>query len=252
MLHLSVGSGRPRARHSRRGILNAARLLLGGWAAAAFGTPPAPLPRRQLFDGTSLAGWDVRPGEERWWRVADGAIVGGSATESLPHNTFVSSRDSFQNFELRLKIRIRGQRGFVNSGVQIRSIRMPNNHEMIGYQVDAGDKWWGKLYDESRRRKVIAEPIDGRAAAAVRPDDWNDYRIHAEGPRIQTWINEVQAIDYTEQDAKIPLDGRIGLQVHGGGTLTVEFKEISLDSLPATPDAPGWGGALDEPKGKGR
>lgn len=246
MLHPNIVFARPSARRSRRRILAAATLAIGGWAAATVANPPQPLPRRSLFDGTSLAGWDVRQGEERWWKVADGAIVGGSATENVPHNTFVSSRDSFQNFELQLQIRIRGQKGFVNSGVQIRSIRMPNNHEMIGYQVDAGDKWWGKLYDESRRKKVIAEPIDGRAVAAVRPDDWNEYRIRAEGPRIQTWINGVQAIDYTESDAKIPLDGRIGLQVHGGGTLTVEFKEISITSLPATPDAASWGAALED------
>lgn len=249
MLHPCVVSARPSARSGLRAPLVAAMLFLGGCAAATAATP---LPVRSLFDGTSLAGWDVRPGEERWWKVADGAIIGGSATENVPHNTFVSSRESFQNFELRLLIRIRGQKGFVNSGVQIRSVRMPNNHEMIGYQVDAGDKWWGKLYDESRRRKVIAEPVDGQAEAGIRPNDWNEYRILAEGPRIRTWINGTPALDYTEQDAKIPLDGRIGLQVHGGGTLTVEFKEITLVPLPATPDAASWGAALEEPPARKR
>lgn len=226
------------------GIL-AAGLLLGPRGSATPAAEPKPRP---LFDGTSLAGWDVREGEERWWKVADGAIIGGSSTENVPHNTFVSSRESFQNFDLQLKIRIRGQKGFVNSGVQIRSIRAPGNHEMIGYQVDAGDKWWGKLYDESRRKKVIAAPVDDRAAAGVRANEWNDYRILAEGPRIRAWINGEPAFDYTENDPKIPLDGLIGLQVHGGGTLTVEFKDISIRSLPPTPDAAGWGTPLQQPK----
>jgi hypothetical protein len=39
----------------------------------------------------------------------------------------------------------------INSGIQIRSIRVPKSKEMKGYQVDAGERWWGKLYDESRR-----------------------------------------------------------------------------------------------------
>ena len=226
--------------------------FLGPWCRGAGGAEPPSRPlgaepaSRPLFDGRSLEGWQVRAGEDRWWKVADGAIVGGSPTEPVPHNTFICSRESFQNFDLRLAVRIRGHKGFVNSGVQIRSVRAPKSHEMIGYQVDAGDKWWGKLYDESRRKKVIAEPVDARAAAGVRPDDWNEYRIRTEGPRIQTWINGIAALDYTEQDPAIPLDGRIGLQVHGGGTLTVEFKDISIVPLPPTAGAATWGPALEE------
>ncbi|MFN9368553.1 MAG: DUF1080 domain-containing protein [Planctomycetia bacterium] len=231
-----------------RGILIGAAILAMNQPLGPAAEPQA----RPLFDGTSLDGWQVRPGEERWWRVADGAILGGSPTEQVPHNTFVCSRESFQNFELRLKIRIRGQEGFVNSGIQIRSVRVPGNHEMIGYQVDAGDGWWGKLYDESRRKKVIAEPVDGRAVAGVRRNDWNDYRIRAEGPRIRTWINDTPALDYTEQDRQIPRDGRIGLQVHGGGTLTVEFKDISIIPLETDEGAPVWGAALEEPPQRAR
>jgi hypothetical protein len=129
----------------------------------------------------------------------------------------------------------------INSGVQIRSLRVPDHHEMSGYQVDAGDKWWGKLYDESRRNKVIAEPIDAAAAdAAVKRDDWNDYRILAEGPRIRSWINGVPALDYTETDPAIALDGKVALQVHSGGMALVQFKDIAITELPPTPGAPTW------------
>jgi putative heme-binding domain-containing protein len=189
---------------------------------------------RALFDGMSLAGWDVRAGEERWWKAADGMIVGGSLEEKVPHNTFLATNDSFENFELTFKIRIRGAGGFVNSGIQIRSERVPNSHEMKGYQVDAGPGWWGKLYDESRRNKVIGEPQDPQAlAAAIKEGDWNEYRIRAEGPAIRSWINGVATLDYVEKDAAIPLTGRIGLQVHGGGKALVEVKDIRIQSLTA-------------------
>ena len=133
-------------------------------------------------------------------------ILGGSLTENVPHNTFLSTKDSFDNFELAFTIRIRGAGGFVNSGIQIRSTRVPHSHEMKGYQVDAGPGWWGKLYDESRRNKVIGEPKDAKAlAAAIKEGDWNEYRIRAEGPAIRSWINGVAALDYEEKDATIPL-----------------------------------------------
>lgn len=193
---------------------------------------------RPLFDGSSLAGWDVRAGEEKWWKAADGMIVGGSLEEKVPHNTFLSTKESFDNFELTFKIRIRGAGGFVNSGIQIRSTRVPNSHEMKGYQVDAGPGWWGKLYDESRRNKVIGEPKDAKAlAAAIKEGDWNEYRIRAEGPAIRSWINGAAALDYVEPDAAIPLTGQIGIQVHGGGKAVVEVKDVRIANLPATAPA---------------
>ena len=204
--------------------------------AAGLGEAGEPRP---LFDGSSLAGWDVRAGEEAWWRVADGMIVGGSLEENVPHNTFLATQESFANFELVFQIRLRGAGGFVNSGVQIRSERVPDSHEMKGYQVDVGPSWWGKLYDESRRNKVIGEPQDPAAlAAAVKEDGWNEYRIRAEGPAIRSWINGVPALDYLEQDAAIPLAGRIGIQVHGGGKALVEVKDIRIEKLPATAPKP--------------
>jgi len=214
-------------------------VLALGWLAAPGASGDDS--HKPLFDGKSLKGWEVLEGERRLWRVEDGAITAGSLTEKVPHNSFLASEQSFHNFELRLKIRITGTEGFVNSGIQIRSMRIPGNHEMIGYQADAGRGWWGKLYDESRRRKVIGELIDAEAVRrAVKPDDWNDYRIRAEGKRIRSWINGVAALDYTEAEADIPQDGRIGLQVHGNGKTVVQFKDVTIQTLPPTPNAPTW------------
>lgn len=197
-----------------------------------------------LFDGQSLAGWDIQAGEEKWWHVNDGVIEGGSLEEKVPHNTFITLPRTYQNFELILKIRlIAGEgEGFRNSGIQIRSQRLPDHHEMLGYQVDAGIGWWGKLYDESRRRMVIAEPVDEAALEAVVHDwdDWNEYRILAEGPRIQSWINGVAAVDYTEKDTTIPLEGLIGLQAHSGAKFVVQFKDLRIRELAPSEGTPTW------------
>ncbi len=194
-----------------------------------------------LFDGESLDGWEFIEKDKEWWTVKGGMITGGSLTKMTPRNTFLSTKGSFQNFELTLKIRIRGAGGFINSGIQIRSMREPGHGEMIGYQVDAGDGWWGKMYDEARRRKVIAQAVDLKAVTdAIRKDDWNEYRILAEGKRIRSWINDVPALDYTEQDPKIPLDGKIGIQVHGKGKALIEVKDVVIRQLPPTPGAMIW------------
>lgn len=194
-----------------------------------------------LFDGKSLDGWETLSDDAYLWKVADGAITAGSLTQKVPHNSFLATKRAYHNFDLRLKIRISGTEGFVNSGVQIRSVRLPGSHEMVGYQVDAGKGWWGKLYDESRRRKVIGQAANlGAVNKAVKEHGWNEYRIRAEGPCIRSWINDVPALDYTETDANIALDGHIGLQVHGGGKTLVQVKDVTIEELPPTPNAPTW------------
>lgn len=183
-----------------------------------------------LFDGKSFDGWDGDM--KKTWRVADGMIVGGDGKEKVPRNEFVATTKNYTNFVLRLKFKLTGSDGFVNSGVQYRSQRIPNDSEMIGYQADIGEGWYGAIYDESRRNKVMARPNEADVKKAVKPGEWNDYEIRAEGRRVILKINGVQMVDYTEADEKIPQSGRIGLQIHGGGRTEVRFKDITIEELP--------------------
>jgi hypothetical protein len=193
-----------------------------------------------LFDGKTLTGWE---GDPKWWRVQDGLLTGGSMTEKVPRNFFLATTRSFQNFDLRLKLKLTGvpNTGMINSGVQIRSLRVPDNTEMSGYQVDAGEGWWGKLYDESRRNKVISESANLPAVtAAVKTGDWNEIRIRTEGARIRSWVNGVPALDYTEAEEGMAQDGRIAIQIHSGGMALVQVKDVVIEELPPTPNAPTW------------
>ena len=190
-----------------------------------------------LFDGKTLAGWE---GDVAWWRVEAGEIRGGSLTTKVPKNFFLATEKSYQNFDLRIKLRLTGT-GFVNSGIQMRSVRVPNSSEMSGYQVDYGKGWYGKLYDESRRNKVIAQSKDAAAVlAAVKESEWNEYRILAEGNRIRSWINGVPALDYVESEPNIATDGKIGIQIHSGGMAEIQAKDITIEELPATLGALTW------------
>ena len=65
----------------------------------------------------------------------------------------------------------------------------------------------------------------------VKVDDWNDYVIRAEGPRIQIWLNGVQTVDYVEEDAAIEARGVIALQIHGGPPSEAWYKDITLLDL---------------------
>jgi hypothetical protein len=181
----------------------------------------------KLFDGKTLDGWQ---GNEKVFRVEEGAIVAGTLKANIPRNEFLATKKDYGDFELRLKFKLLGgQRA--NAGVQIRSERIPMHHEMIGYQADMGDGWWGALYDESRRNKILAAPKKEDVEKVLKRDDWNDYRIRCEGKRIRLWINGRQTVDYTEPDDKIPQTGKIALQIHGGPPSEAWYKEIVLTEL---------------------
>lgn len=200
--------------------------VLAQQAASADTTDPQWV---RLFDGKTLDGWN---GDEHWFRVENGAIIAGSATERILHNQFLCTNQTYGDFELTVDAKLVGQGN--NAGVQFRTRRIPGDTEVIGYQADIG--WvrqgtcWGALYDESRRRKFLAQSPE-KALKAVRRGDWNTVRVIAQGDRIQIFLNGVQTVDYTEQDPEIERSGVIALQVHSGPPLEVHYRNIRIKPL---------------------
>jgi hypothetical protein len=184
-----------------------------------------------LFDGLTFNGWE---GDTlNTWRIEDNMIIGGSLIKNVPENNFLCTRRSYRNFTLKFKIKLVGHEGFINAGLQFRSVRAINpSNEMIGYQADWGKDYWASLYDESRRNKTIAKPDSAQVLKWIKMNDWNDYEVRAEGRRIRLYINGHQTVDYTEPNANIPQSGLIGLQIHGGGKAQVAFKDIFITELP--------------------
>jgi hypothetical protein len=179
-----------------------------------------------LFDGKTFKGWE---GDLKVFRIEEGAIVAGSLERNNPRNEFLCTEREYGDFELTLKFKVLGKGA--NAGIQIRSRRIPDHHEMIGYQADLGDNYWGCLYDESRRKTMLATADAKAVAEVLKRDDWNEYKIRCEGKRIQLWINGLKTVDYTEPDAEIEQRGLIGLQIHGGPPSEAWYKDIVLREL---------------------
>jgi hypothetical protein len=176
-----------------------------------------------IFDGKTLEGWD---GDASVFRIEKESIIGGQLKDKIPHNFFLSSKEEYSDFELTLEFRLIGEG--TNAGVQLRSKRIPDHHEMIGYQADLGQNYWGALYDESRRNKILAAPKKEELDKVLKRDDWNRYRILCEGRHIQLWINDFKTVDYTEADAAIEQKGMIALQIHGGPPGEAHYRNIRI------------------------
>jgi hypothetical protein len=201
--------------------------LLGLLTACATGTAPRTRPVA-LFDGKSFAGWE---GNRQIFRIQDGAIVGGSLKDPIPHNDFLCTTRQYTNFVLRVKLKLLGGEK-ANAGIQIRSQRIPNHFEVIGYQADVGQQYWGALYDESRRKVVLVAPKPEDLPRIVRHGEWNDYEIRCVDRRITLKLNGHTTVDYTEPDATIPQYGLIAVQIHSGPPSEAWYKDIVIQELP--------------------
>lgn len=180
----------------------------------------------RLFDGVSLDGW-TKVGGSATYHVEDGCIVGEVGPGP---NTFLRTVAEYADFDLMLEVRLDVPG---NSGIQFRSHQKDGTGQVYGYQceIDPSSRAWsGGLYDEGRRGWLVPLEQDHHASAraAFRVDDWNTYRIRAVGPRIQTWVNGVPCVDYTDDaDAS----GFIALQVHAGPRGRIRWRNITLTEL---------------------
>ena len=209
----------------------------------------------QLFNGKDLTGWQ---GDPKFWSVQDGALSGKSTAESpVPHNTFLIWKDGEpSDFTLTLKYKMTpgDDKKFTNSGIQYRSKFMePAKFIVGGYQADFeyGDSYSGILYEEKGRgilaqrgKKVVIKQGDdpsrpklevtgetGDSAeiqAGIKKDDWNEYKIVAEGNNVKQYINGKLTIDVTDETTEAPKSGVIAFQMHAGPPMKVQFKDIVL------------------------
>ena len=196
---------------------------------------PAPLlaaDPKSLFDGKDLTGWE---GDEKTWRVEDGAIAGGSLDAVVPRNEFLCTTKTFGDFELKVKFKLLGDKDKANGGVQFRTKRIPKHHEVSGYQADIGQGYWGALYDESPAEQGAGRARQGRGPAEDRQARRLE-RVHDPGRGAAH-----PALAERHADGGLHREGRrrwsrpgiIGLQVHGGGKTKVLYKDITIEELPA-------------------
>ncbi|GAB3707873.1 DUF1080 domain-containing protein [Spirosoma flavus] len=184
-----------------------------------------------LFDGKTLNGWKtVDPAHASLWFVKDSMIRSGDGVKKIPENTYLHTVKEYGDFEFRCLFRLSGdpKTGMINSGIQYRSIL--EGKKIIGYQADIGNGFWGDIYDEHRREKLIGGDLS-ILRKILKEDGWNSYIIRCKGNRHELYINGVKTADYIEQDSKIPNKGVIAVQIHSGGVAQVEFRDLTISEL---------------------
>ncbi len=196
-----------------------------------------------IFNGKTLEGWD---GDPSFWSVQDGCITGISTPETpIKYNTFlVWKNGEVADFELLIDFRLFNH----NSGVQYRAFMNSGKPwSMGGYQADiAGKPYMGIVYGEgfrgilAQRGQQTTIGKDGKPVVTGNVGDsneilshidlngWNTYRIVAKGNVCSQYINGVKVSEIIDEDDVARASGLIGLQLHVGPPMKVQFKNIFL------------------------
>ncbi|MEX0289823.1 MAG: DUF1080 domain-containing protein [Flavobacteriaceae bacterium] len=216
----------------------------------------------QIFNGNSLDGWE---GDSTYWRVENGNLVGEITPETvLKHNTFIIwNEKQLEDFELKLEFRI-SENG--NSGINYRSDRLDTiPYALRGYQADIDGKhrYTGQNYEERKRTTlayrgevaIINSQSEGDLGGNVKNnawqsreisgslghidslktrinEGWNECHLVINGNRLKHYVNGVLMSDVTDNDTiNRSASGLLGMQVHVGPPMKVEYRNIKLKQL---------------------
>jgi hypothetical protein len=179
---------------------------------------------KDFFNGKDLSGFEGLL--DQFWSVKDGAIYGTTAPKGINYNTFLCSKQKYKDFELQFQVKLAKQG---NSGVQIRShIHNKEKFAVTGPQCDMGAQYWGSLYGENFGGMMKA--ADAKLVKeTVKVDDFNDYYIKCVGKHVTIKLNGKTTVD--DDFAKLPDEGIIAFQIHGGPSMDVTFRNIQFKEL---------------------
>jgi len=180
-----------------------------------------PQEKQSLFNGKDLTGWKIY-GTEKWY-VEEGHLI----CESGPDKEYgyLATEKFYKNFDLTVEFL---QESNGNSGLFFRSTI--EGTRISGWQCEVAPPGHdtGGIYESYGRGWL--KRIDDDKENVLKPGDWNTLRLRVEGDRVQSWLNGVPRVDFT--DEKIgQADGSIALQIHSGGGIKVRWRNLLIEEL---------------------
>jgi hypothetical protein len=172
-----------------------------------------------IFNGTNLSGWKA-PNPNPFWKVADGVLVGENDEKNT--GSMLWTEKSYRDFVIEAEVRWSGE---IDSGIMLRK---PELQLQFGVSRSLKRDMTCCFYTGGTN----AYPEVGRGKgvdALLKPGEWNKIRLQAKGDTFTVWLNGQQVANYV--NAKYAEAAPIGLQIHAGLKMKVEFRNIRAQML---------------------
>ncbi len=196
-----------------------------------------------LLEGGTLDAWKVPSAH---WHLEEESIVGQTGAEKLEIPEWLYTRQRFSDFVFTCELKLTGD-NHRNTGIYYRvntilfedsqgkkSFEAPSGYEFdASFPNPTGNSFWGSLGDWYTRKSLRIFADQTIINQAYKPENWNRMTIRARGNRLEYWINGIKVIDYQDHDPKASREGIIGLQIHNGSVMKIEYRNIHV--LPLEP-----------------
>ena len=199
--------------------------LLAAFAALVVSASAADVKLESAFNGKDLAGWKTS-GPDAFWTAADGVLTGENkeAFKDYKKGNMLYSEKSYQDVVIECECRFSGE---IDSGIMVRkdAAGKKDIQMQIGVSRSLKKDMTGAFY-------IGKYPESGwapKVATLWKNNEWNKIRFQAKGDTYTVWINGEQVSNYV--DAAYPQAGPVGLQVHGGVKMKVEYRNISVGEI---------------------
>jgi hypothetical protein len=175
---------------------------------------------KPIFNGKDLSGWQVPDGnnEAGWYKALDGVLKIQSGPQKK--GSILWSKKKYRNFVMEFDFRF-GE-GIVDSGVHVRT----QDQIQIGISGSLKRDMTCSPYIPGKGYPVEAKNIK----KLLNPKDWNTMRIQAIGKEYTVWLQGEKVMTY-KSDSAID-EGPIGIQLHGGRVMGIDYRKLKLAELP--------------------
>ena len=175
---------------------------------------------KPIFNGKDLSGWEVPDGNDEagWYKAVEGVLKIQSGSKKK--GSILWSKKKYRNFVVEFEFRM-GE-GRVDSGVHVRT----KDQIQIGISGSLNRDMTCSPYIPGKGYPVEAKNIK----KLLRPKDWNTMRIQAIGKEYTVWLQGEKVITY-KSDSAID-EGPIGIQLHGGRNMAIDYRKLKLAELP--------------------
>ena len=199
--------------------------LLAALAALVVSASAAEVKLESAFNGKDLAGWKTS-GADAFWTVADGVLVGANDTsfKDYKKGSMLYTEKAYQDVVIEGECRFNGE---IDSGIMVRrdAAGKKDIQMQIGVSRSLKKDMTGAFYIGKYPEAGWAPKV----ATLWKNGEWNKIRFQAKGDTYTVWVNGEQVSQYV--DANYPKAGPIGLQVHGGVKMKVEYRNISIGEI---------------------
>jgi hypothetical protein len=169
-----------------------------------------------IFNGKDLTGWKV-PENNVFWLVEDGILQVRSEPEKKGSTLWTEKE--YENFVIELEFKF-GE-GTIDSGVFLRN----EDQIQIGISGSLKRDMTASPYIPGKGYPVEAEGVK----ELLKMKDWNHLRIEVRGMEYICSLNGKKVMTYTTETGKAK--GPIGLQLHPGRDMSIDYRNIKLAEL---------------------